>query len=70
MVNKTKTKQIWKGIKQLISLKSRGSTSPIKLIIDGWEIKNDKDIANQLNFFFFFFWKRFSLSYTKIRPGF
>ena len=55
MVNKTKTKQIWKGIKQLISLKSRGSTSPIKLIIDGWEIKNDKDIANQLNFFFFFF---------------
>ena len=50
--NKGRTKEIWKGIKQLICLKSKGSNSPNKLIIDGHEIKNDKAIADELNKFF------------------
>ena len=49
MINKGRTKEIWKGIKQLICLKSKGLNSPNKLIIDGHEIKNDKAIADELN---------------------
>ena len=52
MINKAKTKEIWKGIKQLICLKSKGSTSPSKLIINEHEITNDKAIADQLNNYF------------------
>ena len=52
MINKGRTKEIWKGIKQLICLKSKGLNSPKKLIIDGHEIKNDKAIAEELNKFF------------------
>ena len=52
MINKAKTKEIWRGIKQLICLKSKGSTSPSKLIIIEHEITNDKAIADHLNKFF------------------
>ena len=52
MINKAKTKEIWEGIKQLICQKSKGSTSPIKLIINEHEITNDKAIADHLNKFF------------------
>ena len=52
MINKAKTKEIWEGIKQLICLKSKGSTSPSKLIINEHEITNDKAIADHLNKFF------------------
>jgi len=52
MINKAKTKEIWKVMKQLICLKSKGSTSPSKLIINEHEITNDKAIADQLNKFF------------------
>jgi len=45
MINKSKTKEIWKGIKQLICLKSKGSTSPSKFIINEHEITNNKAIA-------------------------
>ena len=51
IINKTKAKEIWKGIKQLICLKSKGSTLPSKLIINEHEITNDKAIADQLNKF-------------------
>ena len=52
MINKAKTKEIWEGIKKLICLKSKGSTSPSKLIINEHEITNDKAIADHLNKFF------------------
>lgn len=52
MINKGKTKEIWKGIKQLICLKFKGSTSPSKLIINEHKITNDKAIADQLSRFF------------------
>ena len=52
MINKVKRKEIWKGIKQLICLKSKGPTSPSKLIINEHEITNDKATADQLNKFF------------------
>ena len=52
IINKTKTKEIWKGINQLICLKSKGSMLPSKLIINEHEITNDKAIADQLNKFF------------------
>ena len=52
MINKAKTKEIWKGIKQLMCLKSKGSTSPSKLIINEHEITNDKAVADHLKKFF------------------
>ena len=52
MINKAKTKETWNGIKQVICLKSKGFTSPSKLIINEHEITNDKAIADQLNKFF------------------
>ena len=44
MINKAKTKEIWKGIKQLICLKSNSSISPRELIINEHEITNGKKI--------------------------
>ena len=52
MINKAKTKEIWEGIRQLICLKSKGSTSPSKLIINEHEITNDKAVADHLKKFF------------------
>ena len=53
VINKAKTKEIWKGIKQLICLKPNlGSTLLSKLIINEHEITNDKAIADQLNKFY------------------
>ena len=40
MINKAKTKEIWKGIKQLVCLKSKGSTLPGILTINEQEITN------------------------------
>ena len=48
MINKAKTKKIWKGIKQLLCLKSKGSSLPGKLIINEQEITIDKATADQL----------------------
>ena len=48
MINKAKTKKIWKGIKQLLCLKSKGSILPSKLIINEQEITIDKAPADQL----------------------
>ena len=52
MINKAKTKEVWKGIKRLVCLKSKGSISPSKLIINDHEITNVKAIADQMNKFF------------------
>ena len=43
-----KNKKIWKGIKQLLCFKPKGSTLPSKLIIKEQEVTNDKAIAGQL----------------------
>ena len=48
MINTIKTKKIWKGIKQLLCRKSKGSTLSSKLIIKEQWITNDKAIADQL----------------------
>ena len=52
MTNKTNTKEIWKGIRQIITLKSKSSFTPNKLVKDGHEIKNVKEIANEFNNYF------------------
>ena len=48
MINKEKTNKNWKGIKQLLHLKSEGSSLPGKLIINEQEITIDKATADQL----------------------
>ena len=49
MINLEKTPQkIWKAVKQLLCLKSTGSTFPSKLIINEQEITIDKATADQL----------------------
>ena len=65
IINKTKTKEIWKGINQLICLKSKGSLLPSKLIINEHEITNDKAIADQLNKFFSNIGKNLALTVPK-----
>ena len=62
MINKAKTKEIWKGIKQWICLKSKGSTVPSKLIINEHEITNDKAIADHLKKIFSNIGKKLSVS--------
>ena len=53
VINKAKRREIWKGINQLICLKSNGSTLPSKLIINEHETTSHKVIADQFNIFFF-----------------
>ena len=65
IINKTKTKEIWKGINQLICFKSKGSMLPSKLIINEHEITNDKAIADQLNKFFSNIGKNLALTVPK-----
>ena len=67
MINKAKTKETWKGIKQLIRLKSKGSTWPSKLIIYEHEITNDKAIADKLNTFFSNIGKKLGSNCTQIK---
>jgi hypothetical protein len=42
----------WKGIKQLITLKPRGHSLPTKIIKDGQEIKDTKNISLTFNEYF------------------
>ena len=50
--NKSNIKNIWKGIKQLISLKPLSSKLPTKIINNDIELVDAKDIANAFNNFF------------------
>ena len=50
--NKTNVKNIWSGIRKLITNKSKGCSVPSKLIIDGNDITDSKDIANAFKNFF------------------
>ena len=67
VINKAKTKEIWKGIKQLICLKPKDSTLCSKLIINEHEITNDKAIAHQLNKFFSNIGNKLGISCTKTK---
>ena len=49
---KTNIKKIWSGIRKLITNKSKGCSVPSKLIIDGNDITDSKDIANTFSNFF------------------
>ena len=46
------SKQIWNGIREIISLKSRNKTNKLSLDIDGHLISDQKVIAVSLNNFF------------------
>ena len=46
------SKQIWNGIREIISLKSRNKTNKLSLDIDGYLISDQKVIAESLNNFF------------------
>ena len=50
--NQTNIKNVWKGIRQLISLKTKDSLKPNKLIKDNQEITDPKLIANEFNNYF------------------
>jgi len=50
--NQSNIKNIWCGIRQLISKKSKGSCVPSKLVVDGNDITNSRDIADAFNNFF------------------
>ena len=65
LINKAKTKEIWKGIKPLICLKPKGSTLPSKLIINEHEITNDKATADLFTKFFSNIGKNLALAVPK-----
>ena len=50
--NKRNINNIWSGIRKLISNKSKGCCVPSKLVIEGNDISDSKDIANAFNNFF------------------
>ena len=50
--NNHNNKNIWKGIKQLISLKPRGNYILIKIVKDNHEITNSRDICQAFNDYF------------------
>ena len=50
--NKSNTSEIWKGIKTLITLKSKNKTLPTNLNINGNIITDPVDLANVFNEFF------------------
>jgi hypothetical protein len=54
MSNKSNMKNIWKGIKQIINSKPRGSSSSPSKILEGENVLTDsKSIANAFNNFFY-----------------
>ena len=46
--NQSNIKNIWSGIRKLITNKSKGSCIPSKLVVDGNDITDSKDIADAL----------------------
>ena len=52
MTNMKNSKQIWVGIKEIISLKSRKKASKLLLDIDGHLVSDQNAIAESLNNFF------------------
>ena len=50
--NMTSTKNIWKGINQIITLKPQSLNFPNKIQVDNAQISNPNDIAKEFNNFF------------------
>lgn len=50
--NRTDIKSVWRGIRNIISLKPMGSSLPSKILLDDAELTDSKDIANAFNDFF------------------
>ena len=50
--NNHNNKNIWKGLKQLISSKPRGNYIPTKIVKDNHEITNTRDICQAFNDYF------------------
>ena len=50
--NMTSTKNIWKGIKQIITLKPQSLNFPNKIQIDNVQTSNPNDTAKEFNNFF------------------
>ena len=50
--NMTDSKKVWKGIRQLVNLKSRSGSTPTKLLVEDVEINDPKSMADAFNNFF------------------
>ena len=46
------SKKVWKRIRQLVNLKSRSSSTPTKLLVEGVEVNDPKSMADAFNNFF------------------
>ena len=46
------SKKVWKGIRQLVNLKSRSGSTPTKLLVEDVEINDPKSMADAFNNFF------------------
>jgi len=52
IANQSNVKNVWKGIRQLVTLKSKDSFKPNRLVKDNQEITDVKSIANEFNNYF------------------
>lgn len=52
ITNQSNVKNVWKGIRQLVSLRSKDSFKPNRLVKDNQEITDVKSIANEFNCYF------------------
>ena len=51
-VSKSDSKRVWKGIRQLVNLKSRSGSTPTKLPVEDVELNDSKSMADAFNNFF------------------
>ena len=54
--NRNNTTLIWKGIRQLITLKSKSKIHPNIVKVKGKDIMNPTEIVNAFNNFFYKYW--------------
>ena len=52
LANQSNIKNVWKGIRQLVTLKPKESFKPSRIVIDNQEITDTKTIANEFNNYF------------------
>ena len=52
IAKQSNVKNVWKGIRQLVTLKSKDSFKPNRLVKDNQEITDGKSIANEFNNYF------------------
>ena len=69
--NKSNIKNIWKGIKEIVTLKSKSFASPSKIITsENKTLLNPTDIANEFNNYFANLGEKVSLSIPKVNASF